>query len=97
MIESNQSPTANTVQGAIDIERAIKWKFLVPTLFLRKPPSNKGIKACDLQPIFIRRLEQYAVGDIAGLISNYEADVMHANIVFTEKILETLNKKMRQE
>ena len=47
------SPNLHTEQGSIDLERALKWKFLVPILFLQKPPSFHGIKASSLKPIFV--------------------------------------------
>ena len=45
-------------QNGLDLERAIKWKFLLPILLLRKPPSSSGTRAAALQAIVQRRLVQ---------------------------------------
>ena len=73
-----ETPRANSHRGELELERAIKWKFLLPALLLRKPPSANGIKATDLQPIITRRMNQYDSGDWSGLIADYEADVIAA-------------------
>ena len=62
----------------------IKWKFLLPALILRKPPSNKGTKAADLKPIIQRRLNQHDAGDWVGLVTDYERDVISASHIHPE-------------
>ena len=44
----------NESRGELDLERALKWKFLLPILLLRKPPLGSGTKAKLLQPIVSR-------------------------------------------
>ena len=65
-------------QDGLDLERAIKWKFLIPILLLRKPPSSTGTRAAALQAIVQRRLVQYSAGNWKGLVRDYEANMVTA-------------------
>ena len=76
-----EMPHQNEAQDKLDLERAIKWKSLLPALLLRKPPSNTGTKASTLKPIVQRRLNQYDAGDWSGLIADYETDVISASLI----------------
>ena len=76
-----ETPHQNKQRDKLDLERALKWKFILLTLLLRKPPSNKGTKAANLMPIVQCRLNQYDVGDWAGLVADYEADVITALLI----------------
>ena len=69
---SLETPQPNESRGELDLDRAIKWIYLVPILLLRKLPSAMGTKACELMPIVQRRLNQYHSGDWAGLVHDYE-------------------------
>ena len=77
-MEALRAMHPNESCGELDLERAIKWKFLLPILLLRKPPSTNGTKAKDLRPVVHRRLDQYIVGDWRGLVEDYERDVVLA-------------------
>ena len=66
--EMLETPDLNEPRKQLDLERVIKWKFLLPALLLRKPPLNKGTKASALKPITQRRLHQYDTGNWAGLV-----------------------------
>jgi hypothetical protein len=44
-------PHPNKQRGSLDLARKIKWKFLLPTLLLEKPPAINGMKGRDLLPI----------------------------------------------
>ena len=63
VLEKLRAPDAGETRGKLDLERTIKWKFLLPSLLLRKPPATKGIRAMELKPIVQRRLNQYDAGD----------------------------------
>jgi len=43
-------------RGQLSLERAIKWKFILPILLLHKPPSATRTNAGDLKPIVQCRL-----------------------------------------
>ena len=51
VLEKLNAPNVGEARGKLDLERAIKWKSILPSLLLRKPPSSKGIKATELKPI----------------------------------------------
>ena len=84
IVEQLDAPHQNESRGELDLERVIKWKFLLPALILRKPPSNKGTKAADLKPIIQRRLNQHDAGDWVGLVTDYERDVISASHIHPE-------------
>ena len=68
----------NESRSELDLERALKWKFLLPIFLLRKPPSGSGTRARLLQPIVSRRLAVYNAGDFRGLIIDLEKDILLA-------------------
>ena len=71
----------NKSHGELDLERALKWKFLLPILLLRKPPSNLGTRAKVLQPVVTRRMAMYDAGDFSGLIVDLEKDILLAQFI----------------
>ena len=76
-----ETPHQNEQRDKLNLERALKWKFILPTLLLQNPPLNKGTKAADLMPIVQCRLNQYDARDWAGLVADYEADVITALLI----------------
>ena len=75
------TPHPNATRGALDLERVLKWKFLLPILLLRKPPSSTGTKARDLKPLIKRQMVQCDSGDWSGLVRDYERDVVQAEVL----------------
>ena len=63
------------------MEQTLKWQLLLPTLLLRKPPSNTGTKAKELKSLTHRQVDQHDSGDWRGLITDYERDVVAAPTV----------------
>jgi hypothetical protein len=76
IIYTLRMPYPNERRGSLDLEQKIKWKFLLPTLLLWKPPFIHGVRRCDLHPIVLHQMKQYDGGNWVGLIANYEQDVM---------------------
>ena len=52
--EALRTPHPNESCGELDLERALKWKFLFPILLLQKPPLGSGTRVKLLQPIVSR-------------------------------------------
>jgi hypothetical protein len=48
IIKTLWMPHPNKQRGGLDLEQKIKWKLLLPTLLLQKPPSIHDVKGCDL-------------------------------------------------
>jgi hypothetical protein len=69
----------NELRGSLDLLQQFKWKFLLPTLLIQKPPSIHGIKGRDLLPIVLCRMKQYDGSDWVGFIANNEHDVLLAH------------------
>ena len=72
-----RAPHPNASRGRLDLERALKWKFILPIIImlLRKPPLANGTKAKLLEPIVKHRLDMNNSGDWRGLVREYECDV----------------------
>ena len=82
IMEALNAPHPDEPRHQLDLERAIKWKFLLPSgLLLRKPPSANGTKAKHLKPIVKRRLNQYDSGDWKTLLEEYESDVVRSQLI----------------
>jgi len=50
-LETLRAPHPSELRGQLDLERVLKWKFLLPAILLCKPPPAKGTKAANLKPI----------------------------------------------
>ena len=68
----------NVARGHLTLERTIKWKFVLPILLLRIPPSSTGTKARDLKLIVQHQLHQYDVGSWRSLVAELKADMIIA-------------------
>jgi len=79
-------------RGHLTLERTVKWKFMLPTLLLRKPPSDMGTKARDLKPIVQRRLNQYDVRNWHNLVAELEADMIIAQTMHHAETRTQLDK-----
>ena len=79
--EALRAPHPNELGGELDLERALKWKFLLPILLLQKPPSGSGTRAKLLQPIVSRHMTMHDAGDFSGLIIDLEKDILLARSV----------------
>jgi hypothetical protein len=71
-------PHPDDPRNQLALERRIKWKFVLPALLLRKPPSTDGVKARDLEALVKHRLRLHAEGAFDLLIAEYEADCVRA-------------------
>ena len=81
VMEALRVPHPDEPGHQLDPEHAIKWKFLLPILLLRKPPSANGTKAKHLKPIVKRRLDQHDAGDWNTLLEEYESDVVRSQLI----------------
>ena len=69
--------------------------MVCPALFLRKPPSNSGTKASELEEVCLRRFRQWKEKDWAGLIKCYEEDCVKVQDLKWRPVRE--NKSERDE
>ena len=73
--------SGNSIRNIITLERAIKWKFLLPILLLWKPHLAMGTNIRDLKPTVGRQLAMYAKGNLARLIADLDTDTMVARSI----------------
>ena len=57
VVERLQPPHPSSIRHRYALERAIKWKLIVPLLFLRNPPSEGPSRAASLNPVVRRRFD----------------------------------------
>ena len=74
-------PHPNEPRGQLDLERTLRWIFLLPVLMIRKSPLANGIRAKNLKSFVQRRCDQHDSGDWKGLIADYEGGVVAAQSV----------------
>ena len=80
-MEALWTPYPNEARGQLDLERTLKWIFLLLVLMLSKHPPANGTKARDLKYFVQRHCDQHDLGNGKGLIVDYNADIVAAQSV----------------
>ena len=80
-METLWAPHPNEPRGQLDLERTLKWIFLLPILMLYKPLLANGTKAKGLEYFVQRQYDQHDSGNWKGLIMDYNGHLVATQLV----------------